>query len=107
MKDLAHILSITPASTTSLVDGLVKMEALERIAHETDRRVVRLRATAKGRKQLADTDLKAKKELKKIFQELSDQDREGLAAVLEKLSRIISSQRSETRSPERPGEGKP
>src|SRR5512135_3119234 len=31
MKDMARMLSITPASATSLVNGLVRMGALERI----------------------------------------------------------------------------
>ncbi len=90
MKDLARVLSITPASTTSLVDGLVKMGALERTAHGSDRRVILLRTTAEGRKKLNDTDAKAKRELKKIFLELSDADRDRLAEIMEKLSRILS-----------------
>lgn len=97
MKDLARILSITPASTTSLVDGLVKMGALERIADGSDRRVIRLRATSAGSKKLNDTDTKAKKELKKLFLELSDRDRDNLFKILEKLSGILS--RSDTSLP--------
>ena len=90
MKNLARMLSITPASTTSLVDGLVKMGALERSAHGSDRRVILLRTTAEGRKRLSDTDSRAKKELKKIFLELSGTDRDRLAEIMEKLSQILS-----------------
>ena len=40
MKDLARFLSITPASATSLANGLVRMGVLERIADASDRRVI-------------------------------------------------------------------
>lgn len=102
MKDLARVLSITPASTTTLVDGLVKMGALERTGHGSDRRVILLRTTAEGRKQLNNTDSKAKRELKKIFLELSDNDRDRLAEIMERLSRILApaARQSRTRSGE-------
>ncbi len=98
MKEVARILSITPASTTSLVNGLVKMGALERVADGSDRRVVRLRVTAFGRKNLNDTDSKAKRELKKIFLQLSDPDRSTMIEVLEKLSRILTANTAKSSS---------
>ncbi len=107
MKDLAHMLSITPASTTSLVDGLVKMGALERAAHGSDRRVILLRTTADGRKKLNDTDARAKKELKKIFLELSDGDRDRLAEIMGKLLRILSPETTHLRARTRSGEAAP
>lgn len=93
MKDVAHLLSITPASATSLVNGLVQMGVLERIADRNDRRIIRLRATAYGKKKLNETDYKAKRELKRIFLQLTDNDRSNMTVVLEKLSRILSSKK--------------
>jgi DNA-binding MarR family transcriptional regulator len=93
MKGIARFLSITPASATSLVNGLVRMGVLERIADASDRRVILLRPTAHGRKALSRTDSQAKKELKRIFQQLSDKDRESLTTILEKLFAVLSKEK--------------
>ncbi len=90
MKDMARILSITPASVTSLINGLVKMGALERIADHSDRRVIRLRATAYGKKTLNAAESRAKKELKNVFVRLTERDRNAMIDALEKLSAILS-----------------
>jgi DNA-binding MarR family transcriptional regulator len=106
MKDLARMLSITPASTTTLVDGLVRIKALERSINGSDRRVILLRTTAEGRKKLNDTDARAKKELKKIFLELSESDRERLHEIMDKLSRILTPETRRVRGA-RNSEGSP
>ena len=94
MKDIAQFLSITPASTTTLVHGLVETGVLVRIADKKDRRIIRLRATVYGKKQLSDAENQAKKELKRIFLKLSNNDRSHLVAVLEKLSNVLAKEKS-------------
>jgi DNA-binding MarR family transcriptional regulator len=100
MKALAQFLSITPASTTALVHGLVETGALVRIADKKDRRIIRLRATVYGKKQLTTAENQAKKELKSIFLKLSQSDRSHLVAVLEKLSMVLAKEKS-SYAPER------
>lgn len=90
MKDIARFLSITPASATSLVNGLVKSGVLVRTADKHDRRIIRLRANSHGKEQSGDAEKQAQSELKRIFLRLSSDDRNNLAAVLEKLSDSIS-----------------
>lgn len=90
MKDLARFLSITPASVTSLVDGLVQMDLLERSTDSEDRRITRLRLTDAGRKLLDDTESRAKREMADIFARLSDRDRSSLISALEKLAGILT-----------------
>jgi len=90
MKDIARILFITPASATSLVNSLVKMGALERIIDSSDRRVIRLRITASGRKTLNAAESVAKQELKRVFLQLNERDRSSMISVLDKLSGILS-----------------
>jgi DNA-binding MarR family transcriptional regulator len=94
MKDIARFLSITPASATSLINGLVDMGSLERIADKKDRRIIRLRATAGGRKKLKGSEDQAKKELRRIFMKLSVRDRDDLLHILEKLSGILMQRKS-------------
>ncbi len=94
MKDIARHLSITPASATSLVNGLVSLGSLERIADGKDRRIVRLRITADGSRALRGAENAAKKELKKVLLQLTDRDRSTMIAVLRKLSAILSKRTS-------------
>ncbi len=100
MKDVARILSITPASATSLVNGLVRRNALERTSDRSDRRIIRLRITASGRKALQAAEGVAKGELKRVFSQLSYRDRNGMIAVLGKLSGILAGPKS-TKPPRR------
>ncbi len=93
MKDIASFLSITPASATSLVDGLAKAGLLERSPDKNDRRIVRLRVTTTGRKRLDATDADAKRELKRIFQKLDETDRVRMGDVLEKLAAILADEK--------------
>ncbi len=90
MKDVARLLSITPASATSVVNGLVTMGALERINDASDRRVIRLRITAAGKRSLNAAEGMAKNALKRVFLQLSDRDRTNMIAALERLSVILS-----------------
>jgi len=90
MKDIARFLSITPASATSLVNGLVETGVLVRAVDAKDRRIIRLRATVYGKKELSNAENQAKKELKRIFLKLSNNDRSYLVAVLEKLSKVLT-----------------
>ncbi len=106
MKDVARILSITPASATSLVNGLVRMGALVRTGDRSDRRVIRLRITAAGRKSLKTAESAAKKELKHVFLQLSEKDRNNMASVLGKLSDILSRNRAGLLSRRRPLNGR-
>lgn len=94
MKEIARFLSITPASATSLINGLVRTGVLERVTDQRDRRIIRLQATTEGRKRLDETDEQAKRELKRVFMKLGDADRSSLITVLEKLSRILSEEKT-------------
>ncbi len=106
MKDIARILSITPASATSLIGGLVGMGALERIPDSRDRRIVRLRITAGGRKALREAESAVKRELKRVFLQLSDKDRSAMISVLGKLAGILSNNETAPPFRRRPSHGR-
>ncbi|MDA8099474.1 MAG: MarR family transcriptional regulator [Nitrospiraceae bacterium] len=94
MKDVARFFSITPASATSLVSGLVHGGMLERIADPKDRRIIRLAQTAKGRKKLDSVDNQVKAELRRIFLHLREGERSSLLAVLERLHAILEREKA-------------
>jgi DNA-binding MarR family transcriptional regulator len=48
MKEVANHLHITPPSTTALIEVMQKKKLVIRIAHESDRRTIRVMLTAKA-----------------------------------------------------------
>jgi DNA-binding MarR family transcriptional regulator len=51
-SELAHNLEVSPSSSAQLVDRLEKLTFLKRIHDEKDRRIVRLKLTKEGKKEL-------------------------------------------------------
>ncbi len=54
MHDLAHRLTITPPSTTTLVNGLVQSSLVRRLKDPRDKRTLHLELTPQGKKLLRD-----------------------------------------------------
>ena len=90
MREIALYLCITPPSTTSLIDDLVKSKMLERVFDKNDRRIVRLSVTEKGRETIRKGFGQIAKRFKKVLLKLSADDRENLVMILEKLSQAYS-----------------
>ncbi len=90
MRDVAHYFGITPPSTTSLINGLVKSGAITRKLDSNDRRVTRLAITAAGRKAYATSHAQLAGHMKDIFKNLSETERIALIKIFQKLSRIYS-----------------
>lgn len=85
MKELATGMHVTSPSATSLVNRLVKLKWVDRKHDTKNRKLVRLKLTAKGA-----SELKAKQEargkiLRELFGYLSSTEQETLAAIHEKL----------------------
>ena len=49
MSEITAFLNISAPSTTSFVDGLIKGGLVERLFDENDRRIIKIRLTAKGK----------------------------------------------------------
>lgn len=89
MKDVAQFLRITPASATSLINGLVAARLLRRHSSEEDRRNVRLAITAKGRYFLAKGLAEKTDRLRSLLDKLTAREQDQLIVILEKLSRHV------------------
>lgn len=89
MKDIAKFLSITPASATSLVNGLERAQMLERVLDRDDKRVIRLRITTHGRRKLREAENRVKGELRSLFLKLKRHDQNNLMHGLEKLYAVL------------------
>jgi len=93
MKHIAGHLCITPASTSSLVDGLVEMDLLERVFEKDDRRLVKLKITEKGKGFMKKGFDHASGKMEAIFEELDDKDIDDFIRILENFTKIINSKK--------------
>lgn len=85
MKDIAEDLRITSPGATMIVDKLVESKDIDRIHDPDDRRVIRLRMTAKGNAVL-DKGMKVIKEcLDEMASVLTKDEATKFSAILEKL----------------------
>lgn len=82
MRDVAHYLKITAPSATSLVEGLADAGYLTRVRDTKDRRAVRIKLTAHGKRAEAAIAKSRTKVLRGIFAGLSVKDRRDLDRIL-------------------------
>ncbi len=85
MKDIASYFSIAPPTATSLVNGLVAEKYLMRITDKSDRRIVRIIITVKGRLVLREGHKRKLEKIERKFAPLNGKEREELARILEKI----------------------
>lgn len=85
MADIAEQLNITPASTTSLVDGLVKQNWLVRIPDSEDRRKVYIEMSPE-KKQIWDTfHQKGMNKMTEYLSVLTEEQQKQFTLILETL----------------------
>lgn len=87
MKELADCLYVTSPSATSFINRLVKLGWVQRKRDVSNRRVVRLHITTKGRAVLTQKKGKRSLMLKRILSLLSPEEQRQLAAIISKLHR--------------------
>jgi len=85
MKDVANHLHITPASASSLIDGIVEEKLLVRFEEKKDRRIVRIKLTTKGIRFLKLEFNKINGKMEAMFNKLNDSEVEYFIKILEKF----------------------
>lgn len=86
MRDVAGYFNITPPSATSIISALVKMGYVKRIYDKTDRRIIRLKITENGEKNLLEGFKEIKSRMQKILSKLNEEEKTALTKIMEKLS---------------------
>ena len=89
MGELCKMANIKMPSMTEVVDRFEKEEILERIRDNEDRRVVKVKMTAKGKKMHKDVLKRRANELTKMFGVLPTEDRTKLVDSLKNVSEIL------------------
>ena len=89
-NELARFLRISRPAVTGLTDRLVAQGWVRRLHDPHDRRMIRLEATRKGRLIFNSVWNEKKKQLMRVFEHLSAQERSRYIATLEKVAAILS-----------------
>jgi DNA-binding MarR family transcriptional regulator len=92
MKELSQRLMVSGGNITTITDQLTSEGLVEREANESDRRVIRIRLTAKGRKLFTKMATAHEKWIVDAFEGLSDNQHAQLYQILGTLKRSQLSQ---------------
>ena len=90
MHELARGMDLGFSSATGLTDRLVRLALVERTRHEQDRRVVRVRLTARGRQILRRIYSERAASIRRLFGPLTARERDEYLTIIEKLAAQLS-----------------
>lgn len=82
MTDLAHVLNVTTAAMTGIISRLVRDGYAVRVSEPDDRRIIKIRLTAKGANTVKSMTEHRKKMMIKIFGMISQEEREEYLNIL-------------------------
>ncbi len=94
MKDLAHFMGVTMAAMTGIIDRLVKSGHCTRIYDPQDRRVIKIKLTAKGDNLIKNIEESKRQIIIKIFGKISENDRQDYLRILLQIKEILLKENS-------------
>ena len=90
MNELARHLGVTRPAATGLVDRLIAQGLVSRQGDRSDRRVVRVNLTPKGRRVLDNIWSQKRRMLQQVFGRISPAGRAQYLATLERVVELLS-----------------
>jgi len=87
MKRIAEYLHIKAPSATSLINGLVKMEYVKRVADPNDRRVVQMIVTDKGKNFFKKGVEQMNEKLKEVLLKLKQDQLDNFIQIMEEIKK--------------------
>ena len=85
MQEIAHHLRITAPSATSIITHLEKDGWIERQRESPDKRIVRVKVSAKGSQELAKHKERMMRLLRGLFETLPEKDARDFVRILKRL----------------------
>ncbi|MDP3142887.1 MAG: MarR family transcriptional regulator [Candidatus Omnitrophota bacterium] len=89
MTDLANFMHVTTAAMTGIGDRLVRSGYLVRAYDSEDRRIIRVRLTAKGTELVKKVAQQRRQMVLKIFGKISASDRQDYLRILVQIKDIL------------------
>lgn len=93
MTDLAHFMDVTTAAMTGIVDRLVKSGYLIRVFDPDDRRIIKIRLSAKGSGLVKKVYQHRRNMIMKIFGRISEEEREDYLKILLHIHNILTEEK--------------
>jgi len=90
MGELSQVLLLPMSTATRIVDWLVEGAYVERLSDPDDRRVVKVALTDTGREMYRALYEFAARQMPRILEQFSEEERAHLIALVHKLARILS-----------------
>lgn len=97
--DLSRLLSISSASTTALIDRLVRSGHIQRQLHPTDRRALRLIPTDKSNVEIQETLSQLHERMMEVTESLTSEEAETVTHYLNRLTEVIENEPETTPPP--------
>ena len=86
---ISTLLRIAPPSVTPAINSLEKQRLIERVRSESDRRIVRIRTTAKGDEVISRTREHLISMVDTVVDELGERDARELIRILNKINNYL------------------
>jgi len=89
MSDLAHLMNVTTAAMTGMVDRLVRDSYLVRAYDPEDRRIIKVKLTAKGSQLARGIHRGQRRTIIRVFGKMSEADRGDYLRILTQIKDIL------------------
>ncbi len=86
MKDLADYLQVTAPTATVMANNLTESKLISRIEDKHDRRIIRLKITAKGEKNITETTSHLVEKINRVFSKLTREEIHQFISIIEKIT---------------------
>lgn len=94
MTDVAHFIGVTTAAMTGIVDRLVRDNYAVRVFDPKDRRIVKVRLTAKGIELVKRTRDQKRQMIIRIFNKIPEAERQDYLRILGHIRDILEKQKN-------------
>lgn len=89
MSDIAGFLSKTTSAATGIVDRMVRAHLVQRVTDKSDRRIINIVITKKGREVMDGLNKKRHKMIMDMFSKLTPAERSKYLEIVTKLYHIL------------------
>ncbi len=93
MTDLARYMKVSTAAMTGIINKLVKFIYVARIPDTKDRRIIKVRLTAKGQGLVKKVRQERRQMCIDVFGRISEEDRENYLRILMQIRGILSKEK--------------
>lgn len=89
MREIADYLFVTPPAVTGLVDKLVKIGLVQRGFSRSDRRIINISLTPKGKNVISKIKSQTNELLLSFLKKISAQERKNFLKIIGKMEKIL------------------